>query len=67
MVHWRVVADFLFDQPLLLSSTLMTGSKPGRPGCVVVDGPGPRELWLLQDLNYWTAGAHLRVLGCLGE
>ena len=34
----------------------MVGPKPdSRPGCVIVDGPG--ELWLLQDLDFWTAGA----------
>lgn len=34
----------------------MVGPKPGsRPGCVIVDGPG--ELWSLQDLDFWTAGA----------
>jgi hypothetical protein len=36
----------------------MVGPRPGsRPGCVIVDGPGPGELWLLQDLDFWTAGA----------
>ena len=36
----------------------MTGPKPGsRLGCIVVDGPRPGELWLLQDLDFWTAGA----------
>jgi hypothetical protein len=36
----------------------MIGPKPGsRPGCVIVDGPEPGELWWLQDLDFWTAGA----------
>jgi hypothetical protein len=36
----------------------MVGPRPGsRPACVIVDGPGPGELWSLQDLDFWTAGA----------
>lgn len=36
----------------------MVGPRPGsRPECVIVDGPGLGELWLPQDLDFWTAGA----------
>jgi hypothetical protein len=32
---------------------LTVGPKPGsRLGCIIVDGPGPGELWWLQDLDF---------------